>query len=130
MNSDRLREYVIKAGQKVDYEVDYEEEVKHLMRGNHEEVVKKQDFLNIAFEGSPIQIKDVNLRNQNFYHHFINDKDKNDYVAYGVKLDNMRKVLIIRAPFAFNNLTDVNYQMRLLKYDARTVVKTVNLEPG
>lgn len=63
MSGERLREYVIPPGQKVDYEVDYEEEVKHLMRDTLDDVVKKQDFLNILFEGTPIQIKDVNLRN-------------------------------------------------------------------
>jgi hypothetical protein len=72
----------------------------------------------------------VNLRNQNFYHHFINERNKDDYVAYGVKLDGMRKVLIVRAPFVFNNLTDVNYKMRLLKIDGKTVIKTVDLSPG
>lgn len=130
MSGERLREYIIKPGQKVDYEVDYEEEVKHLMRDTLDDVVKKQDFLNIVFEGTPIQIKDVNLRNQNFYHHFINDKNKDDYVAYGVKLDNMRKVLIIRAPFVFSNLTAINYKLRLLKIDGKTVIKTVDLVPG
>jgi len=60
---------------------------------------------------------DINLRNQNFYHHILNEKNRDDYVAYGVKFENMRKVLIIRAPFVFNNLTDVTYSMRLLKND-------------
>ena len=53
-----------------------------------------------------------------------------DYVAYGVKFENMRKILIIRAPFVFNNLTDVNYKMRLLKIDGKTLIKTVTLVPG
>lgn len=72
---------------------------------------------------------DINLRNQNFYHHILNEKNRDDYVAYGVKFENMRKVLIIRAPFVFNNLTDVTYSMRLLKNDGSTVIKTVNLIP-
>ena len=42
----------------------------------------------------------------------------------------MRKVLIIRSPFVFNNLTDVNYKMRLLKIDGTTILKTVTLVPG
>lgn len=40
-NNDRLKVYVIQPGEKVDYEVDYEEEVRHLMRETSEEVVKK-----------------------------------------------------------------------------------------
>lgn len=42
----------------------------------------------------------------------------------------MRKVLIIRAPFVFNNLTAINYKLRLLKIDGKTVIKTVELAPG
>ena len=41
MNGDRLKEYIIPPGEKLDYEVDYEEEVKHLMREASDEVVKK-----------------------------------------------------------------------------------------
>jgi hypothetical protein len=42
----------------------------------------------------------------------------------------MKKVLIIRAPFVFNNLTDVNYKLRLLKIDGTTVLKTITMVPG
>ena len=38
--------------------------------------------------------------------------------------------MIVRAPFVFNNLTDVNYTMRLLKHDGKTLLKTVTLVPG
>lgn len=51
-NGNKLKEYVIPPGEKVDYEVDYEEEVKHLMEETNEDVVKKQDFLSIMFEGT------------------------------------------------------------------------------
>jgi hypothetical protein len=37
----KFREYIIPPGQKAEYEVDYEEEVKHMMRDKNEEVVKK-----------------------------------------------------------------------------------------
>ena len=47
----KMREYIIPPGQKAEYEVDYEEEVKHLLRDKNEEVVRKQDFLNVNFEG-------------------------------------------------------------------------------
>ena len=40
-NGDRLKEFIIPPGEKLDYEVDYEEEVKHLMREASDEVVKK-----------------------------------------------------------------------------------------
>jgi len=53
----KLKEYIIPSGEKADYEVDYEEEVKHLMRDKNDEVVKKQDFLNINFEGGALGIK-------------------------------------------------------------------------
>jgi hypothetical protein len=83
------------------------------------------------FEGPhTIPIKSFNLRNQNFYHHYVTKADKDDYVAYGVKFENMRKILVIRAPYVFNNLTDVNYKLRLLKHDGVTLLKVVTLEPG
>lgn len=53
-NGDRLKEYVVPPGQKIDYEVDYEEEVKHLMSETSGDVVRKQDFLNMTFEKTPI----------------------------------------------------------------------------
>ena len=53
----KQREYIIPPGESAEYEVDYEEEVKHLMRDKNEEVVKKQDFLNVNFEGGALGIK-------------------------------------------------------------------------
>lgn len=37
----KQKEYIIPPGESAEYEVDYEEEVKHLMRDKNEEVVKK-----------------------------------------------------------------------------------------
>lgn len=73
---------------------------------------------------------DLNLRNQNFYNIILSDKSKDDYVGYGVKFENMRKILILRAPYVFNNLTDVIYKMRLLKPDGSSVLRTITLKPG
>lgn len=36
-----MREYIIPQGERADYLVDYDEEVKHLMSGKNEEVAKK-----------------------------------------------------------------------------------------
>lgn len=102
-----MREYIIPPGERAEYEVDYDEEVKHLMRDKNEEVVKKQDFLNVNFEGGFMGIRDINLRNQNFYIHKLQEGNPEDFVSYGVKFESMRKQLIIRAPYCFNNLTDV-----------------------
>lgn len=42
MSANKPREYVIKPGERVDYEVEYEDEVSHLMReANLGEVVNK-----------------------------------------------------------------------------------------
>lgn len=49
-NSNIPREYHINPGQTIDYEVDYEEEAKQLMRITRDELVRKHDFLNITFE--------------------------------------------------------------------------------
>jgi hypothetical protein len=53
----KFREYIIPPGQRAEYEVDYEEEVKHMMRDKNEEVVKKQDILNVNFEGGALPIR-------------------------------------------------------------------------
>jgi len=42
----------------------------------------------------------------------------------------MRRVLIIRAPYVINNLTDNTYKLRLLKPDSKSILKVVTLEPG
>lgn len=49
-NENQIKDYQILPGQKADYEVDYEEEVKHLTKHINEDVVRKQDFLNVMFE--------------------------------------------------------------------------------
>ena len=103
----KMREYIIPPGERAEYEVDYDEEVRHLMRDKNEEFVKKQDFINVNFEGGVMGIRDINLRNHNFYTHKLQEGNPEDFVSYGVKFENMRKQLIIRAPYCFNNLTDV-----------------------
>jgi len=42
----------------------------------------------------------------------------------------MRKLLIIRSPYCFNNMTDVAYKIRLLGHDGKQTLKIINLEPG
>ena len=126
----KMREYIIPPGERAEYEVDYDEEVKHLMRDKNEEVVKKQDFLNINFEGGAMGIRDVNLRNQNFYIHKLQERNPEDFVSYGVKFENMRKQLIIRAPYCFNNLTDVKYKIKLLSPDGKQQLGVITMDPG
>ena len=126
----KMREYIIPPGERAEYEVDYDEEVKHLMRDKNEEVVKKQDFLNVNFEGGAMGIRDVNLRNQNFYIHKLQERNPEDFVSYGVKFENMRKQLIIRAPYCFNNLTDVKYKIKLLSPDGKQQLGVITMDPG
>ena len=126
----KMREYIIPPGERAEYEVDYDEEVKHLMRDKNEEVVKKQDFLNVNFEGGVMGIRDINLRNQNFYVHKLQEGNPEDFVSYGVKFENMRKQLIIRAPYCFNNLTDVRYKLKLLSPDGKQQLGVITMEPG
>lgn len=54
----------------------------------------------------------INLRDIYHYKHQISDI-KWDYIAYGVKFENMRKILTLRAPFVINNNTDIDYKIRL-----------------
>ncbi len=53
-----------------------------------------------------------------------------DFVVYGVKVEDMRKILIIRSRFVFNNLTDVMYKVRFIDSDKKLIIKTVILQPG
>lgn len=128
--SKKQREYIIPPGQRAEYEVDYEEEVKHLMRDKNDEVVKKQDFITVNFEGNAFGIRDINLRNQNFNVHQLVGNNTEEYVTYGVKFENMRKLLIIRSPYCFNNMTDVTYKIRLLSPDGKQMIRIITLEPG
>lgn len=41
--------------------------------------------------------------------HTFDKKYPDDFISYGVKFENMRKKLILRAPFTITNLTDVTY---------------------
>jgi hypothetical protein len=42
----------------------------------------------------------------------------------------MRKQLIIRAPYCFNNLTDVRYKLKLLSPDGKQQLGVITMEPG
>lgn len=42
----------------------------------------------------------------------------------------MRKILIIRSRFVFNNFTDVMYKVRFVDSDQKRIVKTITLQPG
>jgi hypothetical protein len=77
------------------------------MRISKDEIYNQFDFLDVIFKKTDAKIRRLNLRDQNFYHHYIKNKD--DFVGYGVKIDNMRKNLIFRAPYVINNMTDCNY---------------------
>lgn len=44
------KEYVIKPGEQIDYEVDYEEEARQLMRISRDELIRKQDFIRVMLE--------------------------------------------------------------------------------
>lgn len=47
MNTHIPKEYVIAPGEQVDYEVDYEEEARQLMRITRDELLRKYDFVNV-----------------------------------------------------------------------------------
>ena len=68
---------------------------------------------------------DINLRNLKEHHHIFDKNRLDDYVGYGVKFVNMRKTLIIRSPFTFNNLTDVIYQLKFLDARTKQLIKVV-----
>jgi hypothetical protein len=103
-------------GEQVEYEVDYEDEAKQLMRITRDELVRKCDFVNVIFEDGhrkEFKIDGLNLRDMRTYiHDFSATKD--DYIAYGVQFENMRKVLNLRQPYVINNRTDSEYMLKLI----------------
>jgi hypothetical protein len=50
-------EYVVEPGQTIDYEVDYEEESKKLLRMAGNEMISKQEFLSVLFGNGQHKIK-------------------------------------------------------------------------
>jgi hypothetical protein len=66
----------------------------------------------------------------NFFYHFFDKKVQEDFVGYGVKFENMRKMLVIRSPYTMTNLTDVNYRLRLIDPTGKQVLKIIEMKPG
>jgi hypothetical protein len=65
----------------------------------------------------------INLRDMVPYQHEFSRKTY-DYIAYGVKFENMRKVLTLRAPYIINNYTDSDYMIKLSNIESSTLSKT------
>lgn len=60
------KQYEIFPGEQVDYEVDYEEEARQLMKISRDELLRKQDFVNVFFgngqgKGNRIESKITSL---------------------------------------------------------------------
>ena len=89
------------------------------MKISNDDLVKKHDFLNISFNHGESILKsniifintflDVNLKDINYYHHQFSKKEPANYVGFGVKFENMRKILLIRSPYVINNKTETDY---------------------
>ena len=75
---------------------------------------------------------DINLRDINHYHHEFktNNAFHENYVGYGVKIENMKQVFMVRSPYVMNNMTDLEYFMRILREDGKTLIKTVEMKPN
>ena len=55
--------YILEPGASVDYEVDYEEEARQLILTSREELVRKQDFIDIIFDERRSSVSAHNLGN-------------------------------------------------------------------
>ncbi len=94
-NSAKIK-FKARPGQSVDFEVNYQEEAAQgFDQWQSEEMMqsRKAEMCHIKFEGEERHIKNVNLRDQNYYHHKVNDKE---YVGYGVRVENLKRMLIVR----------------------------------
>lgn len=112
----------------MEYEVDYEEETRRLTRSQGNDFIKKQELVDILFEGYDKKIKKANLKDSEFYHFVLN---QDEYVGYGVKVQNMKRYLIIRSPYVINNQTNRPYRLRLIGHDSsHSEGKIVELNPG
>jgi hypothetical protein len=60
------------SGGSIDYEVDYEDEAKHLIMTSRDDLVRKQDFIDIIFDEGKSEkdkIRAYNLANQDLHQH-------------------------------------------------------------
>mmetsp|Transcript_43263 Transcript_43263/g.41637 ORF Transcript_43263/g.41637 Transcript_43263/m.41637 type:complete len:470 (+) Transcript_43263:964-2373(+) len=123
------KEYSVKPGEQIDYEVDYEEEARQLMRISKDELIRRHDFVKVVFEMKHnlySVITGVNLRDNKHYRHDFEDSGV-DYIAYGVTFENMRKILTFRNPYTIQNMTCFNYQLKLIGHTSERIVP---LKPG
>lgn len=56
------------------------------------------------------------------YIHEFSEKHKDDYIAFGVRFENMKKVLTLRAPNVICNKTDCDYKLKLMWASRQEIV--------
>ena len=109
------------------------------MQINREELVSKHDFLNVVFDKGFSVLKskkcnfngiDVNLKDPNHYHHVYTRGNEQDYVGFGIKFQNMKKILLIRSPYTITNMTDTEYQLKILDDLGKKVIELIEFKPG
>jgi hypothetical protein len=96
------REYTLEPGASADYEVDYEEEAQQLIMTARDELVRKQDFIDIdiAHSGQRSRVSAHNLGNLRAQSHVLSEAPF-DCIEFGVTLSESRisKTFILRQPF-------------------------------
>lgn len=100
---------MIDTGSSVDYEVDDELEAKQLIQSCQDDLVRKQDYVDIVFDegkSSRDQIRTYNLANQELHQHSFSN-EQFDFIIFGMnmKASKVKKTFELRSPFIIYNKT-------------------------
>jgi hypothetical protein len=71
----------------------------------------------------------INICDTSFYRIDFTDK-KPDYLIYGVKVENLRRVLLIRSPYVIFNHTSKPYRLRFMHHANSSELKSQVLFTG
>lgn len=120
--------YILEPGASVDYEVDYEEEAQQLIMTSREELVRKQDFIDIVFDEQRSSVSAHNLGNLRPQTHVLSEAPF-DCIQYGMTICESRisKTFVLRQPFIVQNHTSQSYMLRIELGDD---IRTQSLAPG
>ena len=125
--------YFIDSGGSADYEVDDEEETKQLIRSAKDDLVRKQDFIDIIFDEGKSEkdkIRAYNLANLDLHQHPFSS-EQFDFIIFGMSMSasKVRKTFVLRSPFIIFNKTDSTFMVKIIKHQSSDE-KVMQVAPG
>lgn len=113
--------------------MDYEEEAKQLIMTSKDDLVRKQDFIDIIFDEGKSEkdkIRAYNLANQDLHQHPFSS-EQFDFIIFGMSMSKskVRKTFTLRSPFIIFNKTESTYMLKIIKYQS-SEEKIMQIAPG